>query len=203
MKIKHFLLLLLILPSYIYSQEFEGGIVLGVNATAVFGDQLSGPDKPGLHAGAYAALAISENSTLQMELSFVQKGSKHFPDSATQPNYADSYLLRLNYAELPVIFQFHANEQLTFETGASYAVLINSPGYERVDMYEQTPDPPFNAGDLSIHLGGNYLLTSKVRFSVRASHSILPIRSHNQGGTYLLNRGQYNQVLAFTLRYRL
>ncbi|MBN3034146.1 MAG: outer membrane beta-barrel protein, partial [Bacteroidales bacterium] len=140
---------------------------------------------------------ISERSSFQMELDFIQKGSRKNPDSLS----FETYLLRINYIELPVHYRYDIN-RWTFETGLSLGVLISKyeevNGLEQVDVY-----PAFKGRDLSFSFGLFYHIVERLRFNIRYSNSILAVRPHSGGQTYRWNKGQYNEVLSFTVFYGL
>jgi hypothetical protein len=188
--------LLLLFPILLLSQEFNGGLLGGLSATEVSGDRLEGPNKAGIYAGAFVNRYISENSSLQMELNFVQKGSRMNPDST---NNFSMYLLRINYAELFLHYKWDFKRVFTLEVGPSLGVLIST--YEEANY--QLLDNPFNLFDLSFNFGLFYHLNERWSFNIRYSNSILPVRPHSQGQTYRFNKGQYNEVLSFTFHYLL
>ena len=176
------------------TQSFNGGFLAGIGAAEISGDRLEGPNKPGIYAGAFVNRYFTERSSAQMELSFVQKGSRKNPDSL---DYS-TYLLRLNYVELFVNYKWDFGKMFTLEVGPSLGVLIKS--YEEADGFILT-EPPFNATDLNGNFGLFIWLTERWQFNVRYSNSILAVRPHSQGQTYRWNRGQYNEVLSFTFHY--
>ncbi|MCB0822136.1 MAG: PorT family protein [Bacteroidales bacterium] len=180
------------------AQDFHGGVLGGLAASEISGDRLQGPNKAGIYVGAFVNRYISELSSFQMELNFIQKGSRENPDSAN--NY-QSYLLRLNYIELPVHYRYDFAERGTLEAGLSLGVLIHN--YEEANGYEWTSGPEFRRTDLSFNIGAFYSLTERLRINVRYSNSIMAVRPHSQGQTYRWNKGQYNEVLSFVLFYEL
>lgn len=184
------------LPYCGLSQEFNGGILGGVSASEISGDRLEGPNKAGIYAGGFVNRYISEKSSIQMELDFIQKGSRKNPDTLDNSNF---YLLRLNYVELFLHYKWDFSNVFTLEAGPSYGILINS--YEEADG-QVLAEPPFNSGDLSGNIGLFFTLTDHWRFNLRYSNSILAVRAHSKGQTYQWNRGQYNEVLSFTLHYQ-
>lgn len=175
-------------------QEFHGGILGGLAASEISGDRLQGPNKAGLYLGAFVNRHFSPKSSMQLELDFIQKGSRENPDST---NNFESYLLRLDYMEMPVHYRYDFIEQASLETGLSLGVLVHS--FEEANGYEWTSGPPFYRTDLSFNIGIFYTLMESLRINVRYSNSVLPVRPHSQGQTYRLNRGQYNEVLSFVL----
>lgn len=182
------------LPVFAFSQEFNGGLIAGMSATEISGDRLEGPNKAGIYAGGFVNRYFTPRSSAQMELNFIQKGSRMNPDST---NGYSSYLLRINYVELFLHYKWDFHPMFTLETGPSLGVLINS--YEEANY--QLLDNPFEPIDLSINIGLFYHLNERWSFNIRYSNSILPVRPHSQGQTYNLNKGQYNEVLSFTFHY--
>lgn len=199
MKLKFYLLTLILTGSLIgVSQDFNGGLLGGIAATEISGDRLSGPNKAGIYAGAWVNRYFSLRSSVQMELNYIQKGSRANPDSTN--NY-ESYLLRLSYIELPVHYRYDFAERATLEAGLSLGVLIHS--YEEANGYEWVSGPDFKTTDLSLNIGIFYTIMENLRINVRYSNSILAVRPHSQGQTYRWNKGQYNEVLSFVLFYQL
>jgi hypothetical protein len=192
-----FLFLLLISIGILNAQSFKGGVLGGISGTQISGDRLAGPNKAGLYLGAFVNHDLTPKSSLQMELAFIQKGSRKNPDTASP----DSYLLRINYVELLFHYRYRFHEKMMLESGLSYGVLISK--YEEVNGLEyERITPEFKPGDLSFNIGFFYSLTEKLQVNVRFSNSILHVRPHGSGATYRLNKGQYNEVLSFILFYQ-
>jgi len=104
--------------------------------------------------------------------------------------------------EIPVHYKYDFGERWTLETGLSYGVLISS--YEEVNTLEVVNVyPPFKRRDLSFNVGLFYSLVERLRLNIRYSNSILAVRPHSGSQTYRWNKGQYNEVLGFTLHYDL
>jgi len=181
----------------LFGQQFNGGLIGGLSMSEISGDRLTGPNKAGVYAGGFVNTYISKKSSFQMELNFIQKGSRKNPDTLDNSNY---YLLRLSYIEMFLHYKWDFSELFTLEAGPSFGVLINS--YEEADGQILT-EPPFNTGDLSLNVGLFFSLTQRWRFNVRYSNSILAVRPHASGQTYKWNQGQYNEVLSFTFHYKL
>lgn len=192
-----FFISFIITSSLINAQSFNGGVLGGISGTQISGDRLAGPNKAGLYFGAFVNHNITPKSSFQMELAFIQKGSRKNPDTANP----DSYLLRINYIELLFHYRYRFHEKMMLESGLSYGVLISK--YEEVNGIEiERITPKFKPGDLSFNIGFFYFLTEKLLVNVRFSNSILHVRPHGSGATYRLNKGQYNEVLSFILFYQ-
>jgi hypothetical protein len=197
MKLKFYFFTLLIFTGLVsIGQDFKGGILGGLAASEISGDRLQGPNKAGFYVGAFVNRYFSPTSSIQMELDFIQKGSRENPDSS---NAYHSYLLRLNYLEMPVHYKYDFIEKATLEAGLSLGVLVQS--YEAVDTYEWAAGGSFDTFDLSFNIGLYYTLLENLRINVRYSNSILPVRPHAGGATWRANKGQYNEVLSFVLYY--
>ena len=187
----------LLLGTVLFGQQFNGGLIGGLSTSEISGDRLTGPNKAGVYAGGFVNTYISKLSSFQMELNYIQKGSRKNPDTLDNSNF---YLLRLNYIELFFHYKWDFAQRFTLEAGPSFGILIKS--YEEADGQILT-EPPFNTGDLSGNVGLFFSLTQRWRFNVRYSNSILAVRPHASGQTYKWNQGQYNEVLSFTLHYKL
>jgi hypothetical protein len=191
---RYLVLPFILLACFLQAQEFRGGILAGLAASEISGDRLEGPNKAGFYLGAFVNRYFSPVSSFQMELDFIQKGSRENPDST---NNFRSYLLRLNYVEMPVHYKFDFHPRGTVEGGLSLGVLVHS--YEAADGYEWVSGSDFDPFDLSFNVGLYYTLLEKLRINVRYSNSVLPVRPHSGGATWRLNKGQYNEVLSFVL----
>lgn len=183
------------------SQDFNGGLLAGVAGTQVAGDGYYGFHKAGIFAGGFVNLQISEHSIFQMELEFFQKGSRENPDSTN--NY-DQYLFRLNYIELPVLYQYVVNKRFKIEAGPSLGFLVGY--YEEKDSYEiKGGNRPANL-TFQLNAGLYVYLTSHLAVNIRTSNSMLNIRSDNATGDILRifpgNYGQFNDCLVFSLFYQ-
>jgi hypothetical protein len=179
-----------------YSQKFNGGVLAGLSTSEISGDRLTGPNKAGIYAGFFVNRYFSKRSSIQMELDFIQKGSRENPDSTNGYNF---YLLRLNYVELPVHYKFDFHKRATLETGLSLGALIHS--HEEGNPGNPVSGPDFDKTDLSFNIGFFFMLIENLRVNVRYSNSILKVRDHAGGATYRANMGQYNEVLSLTLHY--
>jgi hypothetical protein len=181
------------------AQEFKGGIIAGVAGTQVKGDGLGGYDKAGIVFGPYVNLELSDKISMQMQLEYYQKGSRANPDST---NNFQSYLLRLNYMQIPVTVQYRHNEDFGLETGLSYGVLIHD--YEEINGYTNfISQYPWESGDLSFILGAHWYLTDVLTAEFEFSHSLLYVREDTEGVTTFFNKGMYHNVIHIAIQYQI
>lgn len=181
----------------IQAQDFHGGALGGVSGTQISGDNLSGFNKAGLYIGAYVNRYISDRSSFQMELDFIQKGSRKNPNAKN--NDYSTYLLRLDYVEIPLSYKYDFSKNGTLEAGLGLGVLVHS--YEEANETTTVSGDEFNRTDFTWHAGGYYTIVDNLRINIRYSGSLLPVRDHSSGATDRLNAGQYNSVLSFILFY--
>ena len=76
MRYLFFVTALLFVTVLSYGQRFHGGPMTGLVVSQVDGDNLGGYNKPGIRAGGWVNTQISDLTTLQLELQYIQKGSK-------------------------------------------------------------------------------------------------------------------------------
>ena len=187
--------MLLFLSLQVTAQRFQGGAFIGLSTTQVSGDQLAGFNKTGFLAGGLVSTALGKNFELALEIMYIQKGSRK---KSTQQNDS-TYLMKLSYAEIPLMLSYTYKKRLKFEVGPSYGRLLSS---SEEDQFGEIPRQiPFKDGEFSINGGLSYRLWKGLYVHTRLATSILPIRPHASGESYYFNRGQYNTVLFFDIKY--
>ena len=195
-------ILLSFLTTVSVGQDFKGGIKAGFNLSQIDGDKLAGYHKGGLIFGAYINRKLSSTLNWQMEMIYIGKGSK----KGINPDKNQFYYRRISvdYIEIPVLLQFWADKIKTnFELGLSFATLISS---KEEDGFGETtfigPFRPFEFGSL---VGLNYAFTDQWSGTARLTYSLSPIAVENKVLFTVWNRygGSYNNVLEFTLNYKI
>jgi hypothetical protein len=182
-------------------QQFNGGVMAGVAGTQVAGDTYYGFHKAGIFAGGFVNLQISEHSILQMELEYFQKGSRENPDSTN--NY-DQYLFRMNYIELPLLYQYVISKRFKIEAGPSAGFLV---GWYEAKYGEEIKGGIKPASvTFQLNAGIYFNITQHLFVNVRTNNSLLNVRSENATGDILRifpgNYGQFNDCLVFSLYYQ-
>jgi hypothetical protein len=195
-----FLFILFITCSVVHGQAFQGGVAAGLVGSQVAGDTYSGFRKPGAYAGLWVRLNLSDRSSLQTELSYFQKGSRHNPDEKKQ-DYT-FYLMRLGYIEMPFLYQYHLKNKVILEVGPSFSFLLHS--YEERD-YEEVSYGKFCLVNLSFMAGIGYPITEKLGVNFRMNSSVLSIRTDEVNGAVyrFFSYGQFNDCILFFLSYKL
>lgn len=183
-----------------YAQKFEGGVMAGLCASQVAGDTYSGYDKAGIFAGGYVSLPLSNSLDIRLEMDYIQKGSRKNPVPSI--NDYDSYIMRLGYVEMPVLFQYHIGSKLLAEVGPAISFLLHSSErFNQEDVYGHQ----FNKQNLSIIAGISYPITEKISAGLRTNDSLISIRKDRVTGDVwrLWDYGQFNDVLVLTVGYKL
>ena len=80
MRILLILLTALITVIQINAQQFNGGASAGIVASEVDGDRLGGLKKIGLFVNVYTSVQFTPKSSVQFEISYIQKGSQSNAD---------------------------------------------------------------------------------------------------------------------------
>jgi outer membrane immunogenic protein len=189
-----------------HAQNFGGGVIGGVTASQIIGTDIWGFQKIGVVAGVYADRAIKKKSGIQIEMLFIQKGSRKV---TKYPNGGGTTFTNrnLNYIDVPVLFKSKLKGRFGFELGLSFGVLLDTKfKTENGDCDLCDPNTQdFNRFEFGCLGGFNFRVSKSFDLNLRYLNSIIRIRKH-QGGQVQntgleLNRGEYNSVLAFTLRY--
>jgi hypothetical protein len=197
---KRFLFILwLALPAlFTHSQNFEGGVLVGLTASQIDGDAYRGYNKVGLQGGGWVRRMFTYTLGGQMEIRYVQKGALK-RNTVDDPTYRRT---ALHYIDVPLVAQYVYNKSVVFELGISPEVLIAAK-QEDENGSLPIPDPQFNFFTMSATAGIGYRFLEILSVHFRFSYSILPIRAHPSGQTYLLNQGHYSNVLNIALYYQL
>ena len=188
----------IIIVSNAYSQQFTGGIAAGLAGSQVDGDTYSGYNKAGLTAGGWVNISFSDRSAFQMGLNYIQKGSRHNPDTL---NISQSLLIKLSYVEMPFLYQYKMKNKFFIETGPSLGVML-SHSEVRNGM---SVDVPFRLLDLGWQFGVGYRINEALKVGIRSGNSVSSIRKGEETGyrRRFWDFGQYNNVLAIELSYTL
>lgn len=173
--------------------RFRGGLVLGLNASQVDGDDYAGYHKVGFNGGFLTQVPLSKKFFMSMEILYSQKGAK----SKTYQGYPTAYQVNLHYAEVPILINFQEKSAVNFGLGLSYGRLVKSK--EFIDELEQPTTDDFKRNDIAAVANGSYLISDHFIFNIRFAYSVVPIGYRDSSN--FNNRGMYNNVLSFRLAY--
>lgn len=202
MKKLFLIFLLLAITSLVgFSQQFEGGVIAGFNASQVDGDLYKGYHKPGIALGGYVQTNLSRKVFAGMELKFMQKGSRNIDSLAT--NGQIKYIMRLNYVDLPFYLGIRTSEKISLLVGLSPGYLLSGNEYNDYGIFPEQDRRPFNAIDLEGFLGFRFQFTDRLFVDLRGAYSLLPIREQPGDPLWYWKSNQFNNLLSTTVLYRL
>lgn len=180
--------------TFSFSQNFDAGLIVGINTSQVSGDNLSGFNKLGVKMGGFVNRKFN-SFTAQLELQYINKGSREVTNDDT---HQEQYKFQLNYIQIPCMIKTSIYKNIDVEVGASIAYLLNWT--EKINGYESL-GIDVNKLEYNTHIGVDYKINRTLSINTRLSNSITPIRPHASGKTYRWNKGQYNTCLSFVLCY--
>jgi Outer membrane protein beta-barrel domain len=195
---KYLVIFYICLPLVSHAQRFKGGVLLGVNATQIDGDRMSGYDKGGLVAGTFVYTVLSKSWNIQMELCYSGKGSSTPKDAPVfQRN-------RLNYIELPLLGQYALIKNVKLQFGASAGYLFRAThnigdgtGYN--DFKES-----FNKIEIAAFGGVNLTYFDPILINIRYSYSVFPVFTPPQTSSAIYGpHPWYNNVITLGIYYRI
>lgn len=195
--IRFVFILLLMNTTNAFSQEFNAGIYVGGVASQLDGDTYMGYDKAGLITGAYVNRSFKKQWAWQFGLRYTQKGSKRVNDKL-----GIYYKSQMHYMEIPLTIRYQHFKKVDLEAGLALGYLIKAMedkgGYGLAEA-----DPPFNKFELASIVGINYHFNDKISVGAHLSYSITAVRPYSSGYEAFMDKGQHNNILYFTLAYKL
>ena len=186
-----FIYLLLFAPIALFGQGFGGGIYGGISTSQVSGDAIVGFHKVGGWAGAFTDYRFTPRSTLQFEISFIQKGSRQAP---TVKNNNTFILYNYNMLEIPVLYRWYGIKNMSIELGMQAGILLSSVEKGSAPFFvDRRNSSVYHRAEWSGAGGISYFFwNGKIEANVRYSNSIL---SMVKGDWWM------NHVFGFSVRY--
>lgn len=192
------------------SQSFNGGLIAGGVVSQVNGDGYAGFHQAGFTGGGFINLPFGQNSAFQMELKYSMFGS-HSSVNEVINNGQKEYKLRLNYIELPLMYQYSLTKLrigqrslsfITLEIGLSLDYLFNYKEFTDGIQNTQANWLKFSATG---NIGVNLNLSHGFGINIRSMNSLLPIRvkyyDDAQGRYWDYHNNFFNIVLQAALTY--
>ena len=184
----------------LFAQRFDGGAVLGFNATQVEGDTYKGYNKPGIVAGFYVETDIAPAIFAAMEIKYSQKGARK---KSTEKS-PDTYIMRLNYVEIPIYMAFRTNERGSIIGGLSTGFLLSGKEFGIDGEFPPEDQNKFSNIDLQPFIGFQFDLAKNLKADLRFAYSVLPIRDKPAlDPPYYWVGNQFNNVITLALFYRI
>ncbi len=201
MKPHHILLFsFLIISVSVHAQQFRGGVKAGLVGSQVAGDTYSGYNKAGINPGGWVSLATGVKSEIQMEIGYIQKGSRENPDP--KRDKFDAYIMQLGYVELPFLYRYQYSEMFGFEAGLAMNFLLHHR--EKFNGYP-TIGSPFRGHNLCFAGGLSVRINDLLRINIRTDNSLFSIRKNRVTGDVwrFWGYGQFSDALIISAYYKL
>ena len=160
-----------LIGSYFFSNaqgtHVEFGVKAGVNiATLSSSDNTDFKSKAGLNVGGLAHIHISRFFAIQPEVVYSQQGAK-----VTVVNTEFKY--KVNYINIPVLFQYMAGNGFRLQTGPQLGLLTSAEVEAGNTTTKNKND--YNSADFSWAFGLGYLSKAKLGFDARYNVGISDI----------------------------
>jgi hypothetical protein len=184
-----------------FAQRFNGGILAGGLISQIDGDTWVGYNKIGYLAGGFVSLRLSPRSSFMLEMEYIQKGMRQNADSVY--NTGTTYLTRLHYLEIPILYQFTFAKRVQVEAGPAVDVLLGY--YEEVNGLDASAEitVDYRTVNLCGIAGVSCFLTDHLKACFRFNYSLMSTRTDVTEGSrkILFETGQYNNVLSLALSW--
>ncbi len=188
---------LLIFVFRVQAQEFKSGYMLGVSATQVDGDNLSGYNKLGPHLGIFVERMFGDKFSVRPEFLFTIKGAKNYIDIN---NIADPIKTAFYYVEVPFFLNYRI-KKFQVEAGPSFGVLMYAYNNDNTGIYETTD--MYNRMEWAAHVGVSYRLKESMLLYGRYSYSMDCVDGGNCGALFTspkLRPGYFHNVISVGMR---
>jgi hypothetical protein len=178
---------------------FNGGLVLGLNASQINGDNAAGFTKLGLKGGIQGVVNMKERWNLVLEFLFSQRGSVDESDYFGQDGIFTE--IKLNYFEIPIYVEFldwkvDDYYKMHFIAGFSYGLLRNA---STEGILHQPED--LNEQDYSMLIGIDFFGSRHMGGGARFTYSMNNLYDNGNNNTQYDNLRGY--FLSFHTFYRI
>jgi len=175
-----------------HSQNFEGGVLLGVNGSQVDGDEQGGYKKAGLIIGVYVYKPITKNSGLKIETYYVGKGA------VLNIDYQDGSIFqefntKLHYIELPFLYNLKFHPKINISIGIAPSYLFS---HKLVRQYQPIDKQYYKIQSIDVQPMGqiSFYLSDHISSELRISRSITDMRPEAE-------TAWFNNNLSVLLKY--
>ena len=192
--------LILLMGNSVFAQRFQGGPLLGFNASQVDGDTYAGYDKFGVMGGAFVYTPLSELVDIQMEIKYMGKGAR----KRTSGEDLTQYRSNLNYIEIPILLRFNTKSKIGVEGGLGFGYLFSYSEEDENGTLPSEHTTKFKPFELSGLVGISYKFAPKFLVNLRYSYSISSIVDRpDPSYSYFLQTGAFNNLFSLGVYYTL
>lgn len=181
-----------------YEPHFSGAAIFGFNATQVDGDDMAGYNKLGLNTGFMADYPLNDHFSMSMEILYSQRGTACH-NGPNQVCLNGSSKLRMNYAEIPLLLNYHDKTGVSFGAGFSVARLVKTTYFYQGVLQNSYPAAPYKNFDYELMANGTYMFAPHLGVNVRYSYSFIPFAVSPTSN--FVNKGMFNNVVSARLQF--
>ena len=138
------------------AQTFKAGLIVGLNASQINGDDVGGYSNPGLRTGIRASIMLRDKVQIDTDMLFSQRGSRPSASEFEASNGLLNWKFGMDYIEVPVTIRFsdwYVDDyyKVYAKAGLVYGRFFrskNSPGspFRTLDEYIRVNDVAFTLG---------------------------------------------------------
>ena len=176
------------------AQNFGGGLIVGLNASQIDGDNASGFNKAGLSIGGFVDYEITKNVLFQPEILFDQLGS------AT----ADEPLSKMGYITVPLLINLtlpvsigNSTQEIQVHAGPAVGLLLYGRDGLNIDISDALKSQDLRA------MGGIAFLFNRVSLSARYGYSLISLAKGGRSSILFPFGGPYHNYVSFSLRFHI
>jgi len=176
-----------------YSQDFTGGILLGVSGNQINGDTQASYKKAGLIIGAFVKKPLSKYASFKIESYYIGKGAVKNVKVSETFSYQE-FNTSFHYIEMPFLYNYQLLPKFNVSIGIAPSYLF---AHKLVEL-GFTVNKNFytmRSFDIQPIAEVGYYLTDDITANLRVSYSILNVRKDN-------GVGWYNNNIGFVLAYK-
>jgi hypothetical protein len=176
------------------AQHFGGGLIVGLNASQIDGDNFQGFNKAGLSIGGFVDYEITKNILFQPEILFDQLGSATTAEPLSKMGYITVPLM-LNLT-LPISIG-NSTQEIQLHAGPAVGFLLYGRDGFNLDITDALKSHDIRA------LGGVAFLFNRVSLSVRYGYSMISLAKGGRSSILFPLGGPYHNYVNFALRFHI
>ncbi len=187
--------------------QIKFGIKAGMNFASLYGDMNSAGIRPGVYAGFYARIPVSDKFSVQPEVLYSMQGADSdnyyywngywYYESGTEQKY------ELDYINVPIMVQYEIIKGLRAELGPQFSFAVNKK--HKFRYYDRnfnnqyiSSDKDLNSFDVGLNMGINYELPSGINFAARYSIGFINVNDSNLYGDYDIRNNVFSAGVGFS-----
>lgn len=157
-------------------------VYAGINVTQVDGDNINGFRNVGVNTGLGAFIRLPKNLSTSFEVLYSQKGSRTSLNE--EINLGTEYKLRLDYIDIPILFNYHDKDRAIFGAGVIVSNLVKSK--ERyTDQFGNTiedEDLPYKRTSFEVVANVSFIFIKNFGISLRYQYTLGQMNSRSRVG---------------------